>query len=359
MSTASFASALGTLTVALLVLLVAISAPSADAQQVQQQQHQQHHQQRSGSSVSAQPSDAPPSTQPSTSELPTVSKYSIDKIRVLIADIYQALGDESEAKWAIRKLQRAIRDLEDGDKTDAADELLNAYKELECEDAKKVLKEGGEDVTGLCKRIAKLVGQVLKSQIEDDEDDEDDGAATMENHNHHHRQQQQQLKDQQHAQRQADAATAATAVQLREEMERRRVEMNRQQQERQAERERMRAEAEQRRAEREAEAEMRRQQRQQQQQSQQQGANTDTSASANADAKTNGKVQPNNTPGKDTKKKVVGPIELRAGNFDSSMRDGSAWLIEFYAPCKSGQHTILDAHVIFTCHVMHDLLMIY
>ena len=74
---------------------------------------------------------------------------------------------------------------------------------------------------------------------------------------------------------------------------------------------------------------------QQAQQVQQQRANADTSASANAKAKTNTKVQPNNTPGKATKqKKVVGTIELRASNFDSSMRDGSAWLIEFYAPCK-------------------------
>ena len=40
---------------------------------------------------------------------------------------------------------------------------------------------------------------------------------------------------------------------------------------------------------------------------------------------------------KEKKQRGLLPIELRSNNFDSSVSDGSAWLIEFYAPCKSSQ----------------------
>jgi protein disulfide-isomerase-like protein len=91
--------------------------------------------------------------------------------------------------------------------------------------------------------------------------------------------------------------------------------------------EQIKAEAEARRAQRRAEAEMERRQREedrreirqkeaemaQQQKNQQQQQQQQAAANANA----------NNN---------MGTIELRANNFDASVRDGSAWLVEFYAP---------------------------
>ena len=100
----------------------------------------------------------------------------------------------------------------------------------------------------------------------------------------------------------------AQQVQQQQQQQQGRQQQQQQQEERQAatkKAEQDRAEAEARRAQRRAEAEMERQQREEER------------------AVREGDQQ---------QQQNVGTVELRASNFDASVRDGSAWLVEFYAP---------------------------